>query len=299
MHHATRVLILNITLFHTMTTQKGLLQRVQLYRKRVAALEEEVLKLESSQPAQNDAQELVQQLLQSNNGKIDTQQLEEEIGAQLNKEITSNRQLQTAFHTLKLSIGDSYWTGESHHVSEIHVIGQSFQCRVVLAKSTEKVTGLRVEDMDIPGLKPFVERCSSRKNIVALFGGLARYDELTIARYTAFERLSRLQSASFTPSYSLSTAQFESSHVIVTLEWRIAFPMDIGIQGKDNDDFDDDENELISKIIMHAYGSAEYQIHDQKQLLKRVPVVFDKLLKLKGVTKAAEILVRSLTMDGK
>lgn len=283
-----------------MTTQKGLLQRVQLYRKRVAALEEEVLKLESSRSAESDVQELVQQLLQSNNDKIDTQQLEEKIGAQLNKEITSNRQLQTAFHTLKLSIGDSYWTGESHHVSVIHVIGQSFQCRVVLAKSSEKVTGLRVEDMDIPGLKPFVERCSSRKDIVALFAGLARYDELTIARYTAFERLSRLESASFTPSYSLSTAQFEASHVIVTLEWRIAFPMDIGIQGKDNDDdFDDDENELISKITMHAYGSAEYQIHDQKLLLERVPVVFDKLLKLKGVTKAAEILVRSLTMDGK
>lgn len=285
-----------------MTTQKGLLQRVQLYRKRVAALEEEVLKLESSRTAENDAQELVQQLLQSNNDKIDTRQLEEKIGTRLNKEITSSPQLQTAFHTLKLSIGDSYWTGEGHHVSTIHISGQTFQCRVVLAKSKEKVTGLRVEDMDIPGLTPFVDRCSSRKNIVALFGGLARYDELTIARFTTFKRLSRLQTASFTPSYSLSTAQFESAHVIVTLEWRIAFPMDIGIQGtKDtgDDQDDDDENELISKIIMNAHGSAEYQIHDQKQLLKRVPVVFDKLLKLKGVTKAAEILVRSLTMDGK
>ncbi|QNQ01307.1 YALIA101S02e17370g1_1 [Yarrowia lipolytica] len=284
-----------------MTTQKGLLQRVQLYRKRVAALEEEIRKLESSQSTENDAQELVQQLLTSNNDKIDTQQLEGEIGAQLNKEITSNRQLQTAFHTLKLSIGDSYWTGESHHVSIIHVSGHSFQCRVVLTKSMEKVTGLRVEDADIPVLKPFVQRCCNRRNVVALFAGLARYDELSIARYRAFDSLSSLQSASFTPSYSLPTAQFKSPHVTVTLEWRIAFPMDIGIQGNDNGDYDDDEdeNELISKIIMHAYGSPEYQIQDQKQLLKRVPVVFDKLVRLKGVIKAADILIRSLTMDGK
>ncbi|KAG5362288.1 hypothetical protein CJU90_4990 [Yarrowia sp. C11] len=283
-----------------MTTQKGLLQRVRLYRKRVEALEAEVRKLESSQQAEKDVQELVQQLLVSNNEKIDTQQLEGEIGAQLNKEITSNRQLQTAFHTLKLSIADSYWTGESHHVSVIQVMGQSFQCRVVLAKSKEKVTGLTVEGMDMPCLKPFVSWSCRRKDIIALFGGLARYDELSISRFRVFERLSRLQSASFTPSYSLTTAAFKSPHVTVVLEWRLIFPMDIGMQGKDEDgDFDDQEDDLVSKMVMHAYGSAEYQIHDQKQLLKRVPVVFDKLVKLRGVTKAAEILVRSLTMDGK
>ncbi|KAG5363658.1 hypothetical protein CJU89_2834 [Yarrowia sp. B02] len=282
-----------------MTTSKGLLQRVKLYRKRVAALEEQVRKLESSQTAQNDAQELVQQLLNSNNEKIDTQQLEGEIGSQLNKEITSNRELKSAFHTLKLSISDSYWTAENHHVSVIQIAGHSFQCRVVLAKSNEKVTGLRLEDLDVHGLKAFAQRCCSRKNIVALFGGLARYDELSIARYRAFERLSKLQSASFTPSYSLPVAKFESPHVVVTLEWRIVFPMDIGIQSQDDDGCDDGENELISKITMHAFGSSEYQIHDQKQLLKRVPTVFDKLAKLKGVTRAAEILVRSLTMEGK
>lgn len=271
-----------------MTTQKGLLQRVKLSRKRVAALEAEVRRLEEKIPPPNDPQLLIEQLLHSNNENIDTRQLEGEIDAQLTKEITSNPALQTAFHTLELSQSDEYWTSDSHFVSVISVIGHSFQCRVELTKKDETVVKLAIRDLDTPGLKAYVLKCCQTRDIVGLFGGLARYDQLSIARFALFERLQKLESCTSKASYSESRAVFKSRHVTLYLEWRIV---------ENNDENEQDGEDLISKVTMKAWGSREYVSRDEKNVLTRLPKVFDKLVKLKGLYKASEVLVRSLTMS--
>lgn len=281
-------------------TEKGLLQRLKLYRKRVAALEGHVKKLESKADDEKEsATRLIERLLDSNNKQINTKQLESHIGVQLQKEVESNAALQTAFHTLQLSTGDSYWN-QDRHVTIVNIIGHSFQCRAAVGRQKEAIVGLQVGDMDLGVLNPFVQKCCKRRNVVALFGGLARYDVLSVERFKMLKELSKLKSAAYDVTYASSTATFISNHVRLTLEWRIVFPMDIGLvhdpEHEQYDGYDeDDEDEPVSKIAMTASVSEEFRKKDTKKVVGRVPVVFEKLVKMKGVKKAVEIMVKSMT----